>query len=287
MSVHASNNQTLPAFKNYLKKSFLAHLVLLIVFIFGSQAVLKMNKVRREQNISIVEASVRVDVVAMPTHTLQELKNISSGELEVKKEETLGNESLKKESDSLPSDKNLEEKSNTEDFLKEGKNNQKADNHEEKKKSFLGKLKEIGKKKVDGANEAKDTNKGLNGEKASSLKELALAGNKLSSGVAIYGSGQASDGSVFTQYISKLPDRVRVNWKLPSYLLDKKLKCRIQVWLKDDGSIAQLEVFQTSGDPEYDQRAIEAVKRSSPFPKLSPEISKRAMNGDIVLGFPL
>ena len=34
-------------------------------------------------------------------------------------------------------------------------------------------------------------------------------------------------------------------------------------------------------------RAIEAVKSTSPFPKLSEEYLKRALNGDILLGFPL
>jgi hypothetical protein len=32
---------------------------------------------------------------------------------------------------------------------------------------------------------------------------------------------------------------------------------------------------------------MNAVSLASPFPKLSEDFGKRAMNGDIVLGFPL
>ena len=103
----------------------------------------------------------------------------------------------------------------------------------------------------------------------------------------MYGSGNSADLTAFQVYASRLPDLVRPHWRLPSFLMDKNLKCRIRVWLNLNGEVTRTEVYQSSGEAEYDQRAVEAVKSTSPFPKLSEDYVKRALNGDILLGFPL
>jgi TonB family protein len=71
-----------------------------------------------------------------------------------------------------------------------------------------------------------------------------------------------------------------------SFLLDKKLKCRIRIWIAMNGSVTRAEIYEPSGDNEYDQRALDAVRATS-FPPLSAEFGRRAINGDILLGFPL
>ena len=103
----------------------------------------------------------------------------------------------------------------------------------------------------------------------------------------MYGDGNQADLTAFQAYAARLPDLVRPHWRLPSFLMDKKLKCRVRVWLALKGEVSRVEVYQSSGEPEYDQRAIDAVKSTSPFPKLSEEFGKRGLNGDILLGFPL
>ncbi|MBC7539202.1 MAG: TonB C-terminal domain-containing protein, partial [Bacteriovorax sp.] len=155
-----------------------------------------------------------------------------------------------------------------------------------KRQSFLSKLKQIGNKKIKSeGNQKQDI--GLYGEKSTNLKNLVMAGNKLNKGTAMYGDGNASDLTAFQVYASRLPDLVRPHWRLPSFLMEKKLKCRIRVWIALNGDVNRAEVYQSSGDSEYDQRAVEAIKASSPFPRLSEDFGKRGLNGDIALGFPL
>lgn len=265
------------SFLFYIRRSTYFHIVLFLLTIFSVQVVYKQQEKLREKNIVLIQSSVRVDMVEMPKYTLNELKNVSSGEIEVKNQEQ-EIKSLKTESKEILK----------EEIKKEEKNE--APTFEEfnkvKRESFLSKLKQIGKKKINNDKNEKEEI-GLHGEKETDLKKLVLAGNKLSNGAAIYGDGTASDLTTFQAYAGRLPDLVRPNWRLPSFLMGKKLKCRVRVWIAQNGEIVRAEVYQTSGDNEYDQKAIEAVKASSPFPKLSNDLVKRGLNGDIALGFPL
>ncbi len=91
----------------------------------------------------------------------------------------------------------------------------------------------------------------------------------------------------FNRYIQALPDKVRLNWKLPSYLIDKNLQCRIRIYIASNGDVTKMDIIETSGDPEFDRKAMEAVKRSSPLPKPSATILGHVTVGKVVLGFPL
>jgi TonB family protein len=278
-------NHLLPSFSFFVRRSFYLHLAILIFAISGGKVILEQKKLLRDKNIELIEASVKVDMVAMPKYTLNELQNISSGVDEVKPTEVKKVEEPKVEpkvEKKIEEIKPLDEAKNNELALLEEK---KAS--EKKHSSFLNKLKEISNQKIKSKGNQK-AEKGLGGEKNTAFKELILAGNKLSNGTAITGSGKTADMTAFQIYVSKLPDRVRPHWKLPTFLLTKKeLKCRIRIWLNLSGELKAAEVYQTSGVAEFDQRAIEAVRSASPFPKLQEDFGKRAQNGDIVLGFPL
>ena len=77
-------------------------------------------------------------------------------------------------------------------------------------------------------------------------------------------------------------------WKLPEYLKeDKNYRCRIQIFISDDGSLLSLNVIEKSGNEEFDKRALQTVKMAAPFPPVDPAIRKRVLNGDLILGFPL
>jgi colicin import membrane protein len=268
-------------FPFYLRRSFYIHSGLLALTLIGGKIAIEQHRLIAIKNMQLIEASVRVDVVAMPKLTINELKNMSSGADDAAKEVASDlSKSTEKEISKVDNknEDNAVKVDNSESLLQAEK--------EKKRKDFLGKLKSLSKKSIDGNGDQKNVEKGANGEKSSALKELVLQGNKLSSGTAIYGSGNSEGLTAFQMYVSKLPDRVRPHWRLPSFLLDKKLKCRIRVWLNNDGELTHSEVYQSSGEPEYDQRAIEAI-RSAKFPPIKDEFEKRASNGDIVLGFPL
>jgi TonB family protein len=47
------------------------------------------------------------------------------------------------------------------------------------------------------------------------------------------------------------------------------------------------EILESSGEPEYDKRALRAINATKDFPPVPETIVGRVMQGDIVLGFPL
>lgn len=272
----------------YLGRSMLFHVAILALSFIGGKVAYESTKLIRQRNMELVQASVRVDMVAMPKYTLNELKNTSSGVEEAKpqeptpvetKVEELSKEEAKVEEKVAPKEEVNVEKETAPVF-------EKAETKKAKRKDFLSKLKQIGNKKVKSAGIQKE-DKGLLGAKTTQLKQLVLAGNKLSKGVQIFGDNRAGDMTAFQAYAAKIPEYVRPKWKLPSFLIDKKLKCRVRVWIALSGEVFRTEVYETSGDKEFDQRAIEAIQAASPLPRQTQEFAQRGIDGDIVLGFPL
>ena len=272
-----------PIFNFYLRRSGYIHIALVAFTLISGKVAFDIQKTKQEKNLELIQASVRVDMVAMPSQTLNELKNLSSGVEEAQKEEKT--EVLKEAEKVVTKDEPKDEevvKDNSADKSEAFLEAQAA----KKRKDFLSKLKTIGNKKVDSVGTQK-ADKGLYGEKENTLKNLVLSGNKLSKGPAMYGNGVAGDLTAFQAYASRLPDIVKPHWKLPSFLIDKNLKCRVRLWLKPNGEVARAIVYESSGDTEFDQRAVDAVKAASPFPELKEEFGKRVQNGGILLGFPL
>ena len=59
-----------------------------------------------------------------------------------------------------------------------------------------------------------------------------------------------------------------------------------RIYLNSNGKLEKAEIFESSGNQEYDRRAIQAVMTST-FPKPEKEIAQKVVAGDILLGFPL
>ena len=273
-----------PGFNFFLRRSTYIHVALVASTLIGGKVAFDFTQAQREKNLELIQASVRVDMVAMPTHTLNELKNLSSGVEEAKKEEKapeVAQETIKEEPKVEPKAEKVEEETNPDSGVA----------FEEaaaakKRQEFLSKLKNLGNKKVESEGTQK-AEKGLYGNQETALKDLVLSGNKLSKGTSMYGDGNGAEMTAFRAYASRLPDLIRPHWRLPDFLMGKNYKARIRVWLNMNGEVVRAMVHQSSGDSEYDQRALEAVKSAAPFPALKEEFGKRAQNGDILLGFPL
>ena len=272
-------------FPFYVRRSTYIHVLIFLLTFVGGKIVIDQQERLREKNMELVQSSVRVDMVAMPKFTLNELKNLSSGQ-EAPEEKKPDPTAPVVE----PAKVVVKEVEKVQEKIKDEPKSDPTPSFEEankiKRESFLSKLKQIGNKKINTGSK-QTVESGLHGEKSSELKNLVVAGNKLNKGTTIYGDSSAADLTAFQMYAAKLPDLVRPHWRLPSFLMDKKLKCRIRVWIALNGEVLRAEVYQSSLDSEYDQRAIEAVKSASPFPRLSEELAKRGQNGDIALGFPL
>ena len=262
------NSLLLKPFSYYTKKSGFIHLGFILVCIILSYINWSQGESQRKINVKLVQSSVRVDVVAMPEKTFQELKALQS---------TGGGEAKLPEAKAEPVEV-TPDKGN--EFLKKG----------EKKKSLSDLLKHYSDRKVvDKPQKAKQRakDKGFDKKALAKLDGLIKKGNKVKEGSALVGSGNAETLTALQGYAANLPSLIKPSWKLPSYLLEKGLQCRIQVFLNGRGELIRASIYEKSEDPEYDSRALKAVKAAAPFPPPPSEIVARVLRGDILLGFPL
>lgn len=241
--------------KPYLIKAVIFHvsfvvLAIILNYLF-SLNLFKFNDA--DYKIEVIQSAVRVDVVGMPKLTVKELKE-AVVEAPAKGEEK-ATEVVKEEA---PKDESA---------------------------SFSSFLSQYSKKNVD---KPKGKTKGSeNAIDRKKLNNLVLEGNKVSQGTSLVGDSLKQEMTAYTTYVGNLPNLVRPNWKLPSYLMDKDLKCRVRVFISKTGAIIKTEIHESSGTSEFDQRALRAIKEVGSFPTPPNEIVSRLAAGDVILGFPL
>jgi TonB family protein len=242
-------------FNQHLLKAFLFHIIVFAILYIFSHAIFSPDS-QKIENIELIKSSVRIDMVALPKQTIQELKNINVApqDVEVVKPKE---KPVKSEETSEIEFKKKAPKVDVNNLLKNFSNK----NLETSKKQN---------KKVQNPN----------------LKKLVLEGNKVSKGTSTTGDRIDAD-NVFKQYAQSLPDQVRPFWKLPSYLSEKGLRCRIRVFIASDGKILRTEIFESSGELEYDNKALEAVRKTAQFSLPPKEIRGQLAAGAVSLGFPL
>lgn len=241
------------------------HAGLLLLSFLGGQII---SKVFKSNDVEIIRASVRVDVVGMPKFTVQELKKMEAEPVVEKEPEPAQG-------------KPEETKAEAEDVVK--KDDLVIQEEGKKKESFLNILNDYSNKKVSAKADKKG---GKTGAASKDLDSLIIEGNRLSKGSALVGDYSDEQNSAFSAYVQNIPGVIRPYWKLPSYLLDKDLRCRIRIFLSAEGKLLKLELQESSGNDEFDKRAERAV-RDTTFPIPSAEVGSRLTNSGIILGFPL
>lgn len=253
--------------KNFLISCGVHTLLVLLAF-YGGPVIMKAMNVN--DNIEIIRSSVRVDVVGMPKFTVQELR-------------AMQNEATKAEP--APVEKPKEEvkaQDVAEDVIKKDDIVIQEKGEAKKKASFMNLISDYSSKKV----EAKEKKQGTKAGSGKDLNTLVLEGNRLSKGGALVGDYSDAENSEFSAYVQGLPESVRPFWNLPSYLKNQGLKCRIRVFIGPNGQLIKAEVFESSGNDDYDARAVGAVKASS-FSAPSQAVAARLTKFGIILGFPL
>lgn len=233
-----------------------------------------VSTIWKTNDVEIIRSSVRVDVVGMPKFTVQELKEMEKNAVD-----------LPKEPEAVKAPDKVDAKPETEDVIKKDDLviQEQGKEKEKKKTSFLNSLSDYAKKDV-----KKDTKKGkTDGKSNENLKALVLEGNRLSQGSALTGDYSDEAGSEFAGYVQTLPGAIRPLWKLPQHLMNRAdLKCRIRIYLNTSGSLIKSDIVESSGDAEFDERAMRAIKNTN-FPAPSEAVGKRLTNSGIILGFPL
>ena len=163
------------------------------------------------------------------------------------------------------------------------------------KENVLDLIKKLGTKKVKTLSYAKRkklkrSRIGIKNEKI--IKNLLIEGNKISKGDNLTDgetlSKEEEIRKAFENYAERLRSSVKNFWKLPEYLKgDSNLRCRIQIFISSEGKLLNIDIYESSGNKEYDKRAVQTVKITAPFPPAEKNIEDRLLNGDLILGFPL
>ena len=83
-----------------------------------------------------------------------------------------------------------------------------------------------------------------------------------------------------TTYISNVERIIKSNWHTKKY--DKSARIILSFVTKSDGTITDIMIKQSSGNPDLDNTTIDAVKKSSPLPALPETLNK---NGFITIEF--
>jgi colicin import membrane protein len=92
---------------------------------------------------------------------------------------------------------------------------------------------------------------------------------KLVTAAAGTGAGSGQQNEVLRLYCTEIWARVRNHWVLPEQLLDKTgLTSIVVVRIAQDGMVLKAEYEHKSGHALFDQSAMRAIQKSSPFPPL-------------------
>ena len=242
-------------FKKGVYFSFIAH-VAVILFMIVKVTLFPT------QEINFAEA-IRVDMVGLPekydTNTLPE-KIDDPAKLEEKKLPEKVTEKTKAE------DKKAKEKVPDTIKIDKAKNKQKEALDKLKKMSAIEKIKQ------DVQNE----------EKRKQENEKLIKGQVISKGTALTGLAKIQSN----EYLSRLDQRIKTNWQLPQWLIGKPLKTKILLKIKPNGEIADRQIYQSSGNPTYDEYSLLAVDKSAPFPPVPEKFTEVFKEDGVIIGFP-
>lgn len=253
-------------------KSILIHGLIIFLGIFFKTHFLDQNSSKSikflNPTIKMLQSSVRVDILALPKDTLKELQQKTIEEAPKSEAKT----TIERKTDSKKVEENVETETGNE--LKKF----------EKKKDFLSRLKEFSRPTTEGKQNKTDSKSSLL-EKWKNAS--VLYGNKLAQGNSVTGRNNGEFQGIYAQYVSTIPSKVKPFWKLPSYLMGRDLRCRVRVFIAQNGEVLNATIYESSGVKEFDDKAIESVFLSSPFSTPDQNIIKNLANGEVILGFPL
>ena len=102
---------------------------------------------------------------------------------------------------------------------------------------------------------------------------LAICGRLVTSDARIF----ALDAGDVGAYLDQVESRIMAVWQLPKKVDGRNVIMRMH--LERSGRVSNVRVEESSGDKEFDDSAVEAVRRAIPFPPV-PE-SAEVIVGDL------
>lgn len=262
--------------KGSLGVSLLVHVCLLLVFLIVPQLLMLFGVSDYKDKFVPKEfkSAIRVDMVGLPTKKLSELEGVDA---------TLPVETLEKKEVVTP------EPSDTAMRLPDEKAKAQA---EAKKKADAKKAaaaKERARKKrladVRASLKIEQRRKALRKElsaEAPTETRAPLAGNIVSEGYSVTGD-VASDMDV---YQGRARAHLGKMWKLPGWMEASTLSAEVLLKIAPNGRILSQEFVKKSGNQEFDNSVLSAIRDAEPYPVPPPSLRQTVMEEGIRWGFP-
>ena len=90
--------------------------------------------------------------------------------------------------------------------------------------------------------------------------------------------------SEISYYANQISNKVKNNWKIPSYLKDKSFSTEVEIKINTQGRIISKKIIRSSGDDFFDSFVLKAVEKGEPYPIPPLPVQKIIADG-IVLNF--
>ncbi len=105
------------------------------------------------------------------------------------------------------------------------------------------------------------------------------------------GTGEGSGGNgnsdqlQASPYFHTIKELIRSYWQIPTWLKAEGLHAQITIKIGPDGQLTEIQMTQSSGNPDFDKLAYQAVRNSAPFTPPPLAVKDLVQNG-VVLSFP-
>lgn len=107
-------------------------------------------------------------------------------------------------------------------------------------------------------------------------------GNVLNAGDSLTGLDRLDHN----QYFSTVRKHVQQNFVLPQWLADSSFKAKAMVKIDERGFVISRELTQSSGDPTFDSKVLEAIDNASPLPPPPERLKNVVALKGMVFNFP-
>jgi colicin import membrane protein len=109
-----------------------------------------------------------------------------------------------------------------------------------------------------------------------------VKGNQVNAGSSLTGLEKID----FDRYFHSVEERIRQNWSLPEWLINSPLRAQVLVLIDENGGVIKKQVLKSSGNSEFDERMLDAVEKSAPFPAPPDRLRSTLGMKGIVFNFP-
>lgn len=157
------------------------------------------------------------------------------------------------------------------------------DKTKSEQKSALAKLKAMAAlEKIKEEAQRETAKKSATGGGTAANRGAPVRGNIINPGTSLTGLEKIQhDG-----YLAQLDKHIKQNWSLPQWLSEKEYQAQVRVQIDKNGLLVGKKLLKSSGNPTYDEYALETIDRSIPFPRPPEKLTAILEVNGFVVGFP-